>query len=428
MESRETAVMVLMGSIHFVYHLFMRLIPPLIPILTLELGFPLWQLGLFLSVFFVGSSIGLIPMGILSDAYDRRMILSASLAVVGIGYLLFGSAPQFGATLPALHAGGYSVSGTYAGMLVGMLIAGLGTSAHVPVGIPLITSNISPEHKGRVLGIWGAGSKFGDAVTPAIVGLLILTYNWTQIVSFFSVFCILLAVLLFVILGDDRFDTAPVKSEADGTAADEAWTLLGNHQYLYPILALVGYFGAYQVVVQGVVTFVPTFITDIYGYSLTVGTVHIAPESFADLVLSVLLISAALSRIAGGILVDRFEHRAVLFFSLVGATVTLAIVSHFVLSPFLLVAMLAVFGSMLWGNSPARDSLISDLTPASREGRTFSYLFTASRAFGATAPVLIGFITDVSGIRIGFQYLAVSTGIAALFVALLFSDRVYRTG
>jgi MFS family permease len=126
--------------------------------------------------------------------------------------------------------------------------------------------------------------------------------------------------------------------------------------------------------------------------------------------------------------VDRYDHLTILFWTLVVAAVTMFLFALASLGPILLLIVLLIFGAGLWGNSPARDSLVSDLGPDEREGRTFSYLWTASRIFGAISPTAIGFLADSAGIREGFTYLAGATIVAALFVAVLFSDRVFYQG
>ena len=131
----------LMGGIHFTFHVFLRLIPAFIPILGVTLDYPLWKLGMLVSAYLVGSSIGLLPMGVLSDRYDRRATLSASLAVVGIGYLFFAMAPTIGAGIPGAEIAGLAFDGTFAVMATSMLVSGLGTSAHIPVGVPILTAN-----------------------------------------------------------------------------------------------------------------------------------------------------------------------------------------------------------------------------------------------------------------------------------------------
>ena len=136
MDRRQWTLAVLMGGIHFIFHVFVRLLPPLIPLFTVAFEYPLWKLGLLVSAYFVGSSIGLLPMGVLADRYDRRSTLSASLAVVGGGYVLFAFSEVLGDGLPTAAVSGHVVDGTFAVMTLSMLVSGFGTSAHVPVGVP----------------------------------------------------------------------------------------------------------------------------------------------------------------------------------------------------------------------------------------------------------------------------------------------------
>jgi MFS family permease len=424
MRRRSWPFAALIGGVHFVFHLFMRLVPPLIPVLSIALGYPLWQLGLLVTGYFTGSSIGLLPMGALSDRYDRRLLLSGALAVVSLGVLGFAYAPVVGASLPAVDVVGRRLPGPVVAMTASMVVAGLGTSAHIPVGIPLLTANAPEGERGRLLGVWGGASKLGDAAAPAAVGLLILVATWREVALIFSAAGVVATLGLFVILGFDRFETAPPGRTEDRTTTTR--DLLSNRRgYLYPVLALVGYFAMYNVAVQGAVTFTPTFIADVYAYTLSAGGVRLGPESFADLSLSALLLVAAVSRLAGGVAVDRFDGRIVLVGSLLVAAGALFSFAVATLSAPLMLLVLCVFGAGLWGNSPARDTLISDLTPDEHEGRTFSYLFAASRVFGAASPTFVGFVAGTAGVRQGFTYLAAATALAAGFAALLFSRRVY---
>lgn len=430
MNRRQWGFAALIGVIHFTFHIFMRLIPAFIPVLVVALEYPLWKLGMLVSAYFIGSSIGLLPMGIISDRYDRRITLSSALTVVGLGYVLFSFAPQIGADLPTTILADITLEGPFVMMATGMLISGFGTSAHVPVGIPLLTANVGSDDRGKVLGIWGSGAKFGDAVGPALVGVLILSFGWEIILRGFGLLGIVSGGALYLILGTSNFDTRPPANQSNDAETGASWEelLSDRRRYLYPMLALVGYFAAYSVVIQGTIAFIPTFITNVYGYTFQLGSTGFGPESFADFALSVLLIGAGISRFFGGYLVDRYEHRAVLFTSLLVAAGFLFIFSTVSLNPIALLIVMIVFGAGLWGNSPARDSLVSDLTPEDREGRTFSYLWTASRVFGALSPTIIGFLAETVGIRQGFFYLAVSTLVAALFVGMLFSKRVYLKG
>ncbi|MDX1747039.1 MAG: MFS transporter, partial [Halobacteriales archaeon] len=293
MRREDWVLGLLLGGIHFTFHVYLRLIPPLIPVFTLEFSLPLWRLGLFMSLYFAGSTIGLLPMGQLSDAYDRRVLLPVALAIVACGFLLFAASPVIGAGVPTVVIAGEQFAGTFLVMGLGMVVAGLGSSAHIPVGVPLVTRNASPDATGTVLGIWGGASKLGDAAAPAMVGILILAFAWNEILHGFGLLGLVLAVGLYVALGFDRFDTRPGATDTGEPKLDWNPWQGDRRRYVYPLLALAGYFALYNIVVQGVVTFTPTFVTDIYGYTLTLGSLRFAPESFADFALSVLLIAAA---------------------------------------------------------------------------------------------------------------------------------------
>jgi len=232
----------LLGWIHFTFHVLMRLIPALIPILAVALDYPLWKLGVLVSVSLLGSSVGLLPMGVAADRYDRRAILSSALAVVGLGFLIFALAPSPGAGLLSVSLVNQTLEGPYLVMSLAMLIMGLGISAHVPVGIPLLTKNTDDANIGRVLGVWGAGSKFGDAAAPALVGLMILFVGWAPILALFGIAGILSATVLYVVLGVARVDTEPGVAPCTDTVDNAAKPALltDRRSYLYPILALFG--------------------------------------------------------------------------------------------------------------------------------------------------------------------------------------------
>jgi MFS family permease len=96
------------------------------------------------------------------------------------------------------------------------------------------------------------------------------------------------------------------------------------------------------------------------------------------------------------------------------------------LSPLALAVVVVVLGAGLYGVNPARDALISDLSPPEYEGRIFGYLFTATSLVGAAFPTVIGYLLEVLGMRQGFLMLAIGTILASGCIALLYSDRIYR--
>lgn len=437
MNTKTRQFAVLMSGTHAIQHFLNRILPPLIPILALSMNAPFWKLGLLVTLSSLGSGLGQAPMGILSDKYDRRYILPVGLGLAAGSYVLFGLSPRFGQQIPLLQIAGVTFSGVFLLMCLTMLMTGLGRSVVHPTGYPMISSNVSPEHKGKVLGMWGSAAKVGDAGSPAVIAVLILVLAWTDIVVMLGAVGVVYSALLFAVLGREQFDTSPPEQTGtDSKATDETteeapeptttsvWT--GDKRvFVFPILAVLGFFIARMIASKGVNTFIPTFITEVYGYSFTLLGFTFAPESFASFYFSVLLLTAAGVQLVTGSLSDRFDQRSILIVFMLVSAAALFVLAFVVLPPLLLLITLLFIGGGLWGINPARDSLISEITPPDREGRTFGYLWTGSQLIGAFIPIGIGYLADISSIQTSFQYLGFGAILAAGAIALLYSDRIY---
>ncbi len=414
------------ASVHGSQHVFLRLFPPLIPILVVDLEASLWQLGLLVSVYLFAGGLFQAPMGVLSDRVDRRYLLIPAFLAMSLGYLIFVLAPTAGTLLPAVALFGHVFDGPYQVMALGMFVAGFGYSAIHPVGYPLISANVSVENKGKVLGMWGSASKLGDAVAPLLVGVLILVLAWEWILVGVSAFGIVYAVLLFVIFRHERFETRPASRTADRDREDTVDWRANPKQFLLPIAAVVLSFFFILFAGNGLQTYTPVFVTDVYGYSLSIAGIEIQPASVANFYFAVLLISGALSQLAMGVLTDVFDYRAVLMGLLGVSTVGLFLLSAVSLTPLVLLLAFVVLGSCIFGLNPARDALISDITPPELEGRTFGYIWTIALVGSSAYPAIIGYLADTMGIQASFAVLAVGTLGGLACIGLLYSPYVYQ--
>lgn len=95
-----------LSTAHSAQHFYSSLLPPLIPVLTVALALPLWQLGLLVLLHSLVSGFGQAPMGVLSDRYDRRFLSAPGLGVMGLGYVAFGLAPIARPALPSVAVAG----------------------------------------------------------------------------------------------------------------------------------------------------------------------------------------------------------------------------------------------------------------------------------------------------------------------------------
>ena len=446
MNPNERRFAVLLSSSHGLEHFLRRLFPPLIPIWVVTLDFPLALAGLLLGVQSLGSATGQIPFGVLADRHDRRFMLPTGLAIAAAFVAVFAVVPFLPVVDVDLTVVGRSVGLPILVMLVAMYGIGLGGSVLHPAGYPLISENVATARKGTAYGAWGSAAKLGDGLSPAVVGVLLLVLPWQEVLLGLGTLAVGYSVFLFVVLGE--FETRPAAElEREDAAADDepapedrgaasdagrgpdtSRSVTGPDRriYLYPLLAIFVFFTVRVLAVGGVNVFIPEFITSEYGYAFDVAGVAVTPASTASFYYSALLVVAGVVQLGTGRLVDRFDARLVVVAMLVVATALLLAMALAVLSPLALLVVLLALGGSLWALNPARDALVSAIAPATREGRTFGYLFTGSAVAGAVSPVVVGYIGDVVGLRTAFALVAMTTLFAAVPVLLLFSDRVWR--
>jgi len=426
MERREWRFALTISVAHGVDHLLKRVFPPLVPIWAVAFGFPLWKLGIILGARSFGSAIGQAPMGHLSDRFDRRVILPAGIALMGVSFVAFAALPLLPALDSELSIAGLSLSGQFLGMLLAMVAAGIGSSTLHPTGYPLISRNVTEARKGKVLGMWGSARAFGDGTAPALVGVALLLTGWRPILVGFGLLGVAYAGYLYVVLGG--FETRPPdRAETGSGTTDDAPALLraDRRRYVYPMLAVFVAFVLQIVATTGVNVFLPEFITSEYSYSLSLAGLTVTPASTASFYYSALLLTAGVVQLGTGELVDRYDHRKVLVgFLAVGALVLLVLATGS-FSPLALVAVLLLLGASLWGLNPARDAIVSDIAPAAHEGRTFGYLWTGALLLASASPAVVGYIGDVAGLRRAFAVLAGIVSLSVIPVALLLSERVY---
>ena len=416
----ERAFAFVISGVHGVDHVLKRLFPPLVPLWGVLYGFPLWQMGLVLGAMSFGGAIGQAPLGEAADRYDRRYLLPTGIALSGLGVVAFSFTS--GVDPGTVSILGTRLSGTIVAMTLATFVIGLGSSVVHPTGYPLITANVDGRRKGRVLGMWGGASKIGDGVAPALVGGLTLVLAWHDVVAAFGVLGVLYAVFLFGVLGS--FETLPASVRADigeGVDGDDADddVSVPRRAYVYPLLVVFVYFVVHLMAAEGVSVFLPEFISSVYGYSFSALGYELNPTSTASFYYATLLITAGAAQVGVGRLVDRYESRHILIAFMSVSAVMLALVSLVTLSPIVLLGSLLVVGVGLWGVNPARDEIISDISPAAVEGRVFGYLWTGALLAMSVAPPVIGYIGDTVGIRRAFVVLAGAVVLAMVPVVLL---------
>ncbi|RQG95510.1 MFS transporter [Natrarchaeobius chitinivorans] len=424
---RELEFTILVSSSHFAQHVFYRVLPPLIPVLAVALEYPLWQLGLLITLYSIGMGVVQAPLGVLADRIDRRYLLPTGLALSGGAYVLFAFAPVLGGPLPAVTVLGATLEGGFLVMAAAMVIVGIGLAVVHPAGYPMITDNVDERNKGKILGFFGASSKLGDAATPAAIAGLILVLSWEQIILAIGTAGVLYGIALYLALRSDEFETMPSGQRTEGDAGVTTSELVREERrtFLYPMTAIYVFFVSSGATSHAITAFLPAFLVAVYAHSFEAFGVHVGAESVASGYFALVLLAGAATQLYLGGVTDEYDSRLVLACCMGVATVGMVALALFELHPATLIAVLFVLGGGLYGVNPARDALISDLTPPAFEGRAFGYIFTAATLTSAAFPTLIGYLLEHLGMRSGYLVMSIGTVLAVACVALLYSDRVY---
>jgi MFS family permease len=344
---------------------------------------------------------------------------------MGLSIIIFPLLPRIKLLTFQMTLIGTTLSGQFVGMLAVMLVVGFRSSTLHPIGYPLISQNVSEQHKGTVLGMWGSARSLGEGIAPAFIGGSLLLIRWEWILIIIGAIGLLYAVYLFVMLG--TFETRPpeqISIEAETDDRRSVWEI-DRRLYVYPILLIFVAFVLQLIATGGTTVFLPEFVTSEYGYSFSILGFAVTPESTASFYYSALLLTAGGIQIWTGKLINRYDSRYVLLGFLVVGAFMLAVLAVFTLSPLVLFVILLVLGGSLWGLNPARDAIISNIAPVDREGRTFGYLWTGAVILSSASPAIVGWIGDTVGLRRAFLFIAGIVTLSSLPILSLLSNKIY---
>ena len=112
---QDARTIALIGLAHGSSHFFHMLLPPLFPWLIGEFGYSYSELGLLVSVFFVVSGVGQALAGFVVDRFGARAVLFSGIFLLGVSALAL------------------STAHSYAALMLGAMLAGMGNSLRIAI-------------------------------------------------------------------------------------------------------------------------------------------------------------------------------------------------------------------------------------------------------------------------------------------------------
>jgi FSR family fosmidomycin resistance protein-like MFS transporter len=357
----------------------------LLPLIGNELGLSYSQIGLIMTCQYIASAVANVPGGVLVDTVGRKGLLMAiSLFWVGFPYLLI------------------SFTHSYVMLLICIALVGFGNSLWHPTAIPTLGQRY-PDRKGLVLSLHGMGGNVGDAIAPVVIGTALAAFTWRQVVVMNVVPGLVVALLMFALLGSMQLG----RKTASGEGQSLAQYMEGLRQLLRNrALVLLSVGSSFRTMTQtALLTFLPVYLAN---------EMHYSPALVGACLFAVQAAGFAAAPV-GGYLSDRMGRKQILMSSMLTSAVVLVGMAVAGASP-IFVGLIAILGFFLYATRPVIQAWLLDVTPKNMGGSSIGVLFGAQAVGAALGPLAAGMVADRQGLLATFYFLAATIVVANLFV------------
>ncbi|CAO3440443.1 MFS transporter [Azospirillum endophyticum] len=280
----------------------------------------------------------------------------------------------------------------FAGLCVGLVVAGIGSSIQHPCGSLLVTTSYGAASR-HPLGIYNFSGDLGKAALPALVAVLLPTLGWQPVLGLLAVLGIALSVALLPLA-----PAVPIARTAKTGAAS------GRGRGGFGILTVIG--GLDTATRMGYLLFLPFLIHGQGGDTATVG-----------LGLALLFIGGAFGKATCSRLGERLGVVGSVMLTEAATALLIAATLVTPLTPTLI--LLPLLGIVLNGTSSVLYGTVPELSDGDT-GRAFAVFYTSVIGSGGVAPILYGAIADHSSQTVG---VLASAATAALIVPLVLTLR-----
>jgi MFS family permease len=360
-----------------------------------EWGISHAQSGLLISAVYWSIVILTFPVSIFVDRWSRRK-------TIGIMAMMWSVAT-------ALCA----LTGNFTQLLFARILIGVGEAGYAPGGTAMI-SGLYPEGKrARMMGLWNASIPLGSAIGVALGGIIAARWGWQHAFGLVAIPGVIIALLFFFIRDYKTVDlsvTQGRKAKQKMKLKDMYNEFIDKPSFLFTVFGIA----AVIFVTTAMLTWLSKY------FQLTQGFEEKSAGIRASLVMLLAIVGAPL----GGYLSDLWRKRSTrarLLFPAVSTAVS-AILLFVALT--LAKGKLQYFVFLLFGISvtafiPAAASVTQDVVHAGLRAVSYSIAVVIQNLLGAsTAPVIIGWLMDVTDIKTAMSILPAVLLIGAILFYL----------
>jgi MFS family permease len=362
--------------VHFLHDGYTDQLYALLPVWQAQFGLSYAGLALVRALYSATMGTLQVPADRLTAKHGARAALAAATFVSAAGYLIV-----------AMPLG-------FAGLCIGLVVAGIGSSVQHPRASMLVTDSFGAAARGP-LGVYNFAGDLGKATLPAAVALLLPFIAWRSVVGLAALAGFLIALALLAIVPRQPF-VAPAGKPTEARDGDGR-----GFSLLFAIGALD------TATRMGYLLFLPFLLQAKGGHQATVGVG-----------LALLFAGGALGKAACGWLGQRLG--VVWSVIVTEAATALLILATIVLPLAPLLVLLPILGIVLNGTSSVLYGTVPELARKGELSRAFALFYTGVIGAGGLAPIAYGLVADHSNRTVGVVAAALT---AAMIVPLVLALR-----
>ncbi|KFC74221.1 MFS transporter [Massilia sp. LC238] len=380
---QDARVIGLVGLAHGTSHFYHLILAALIPWLKPAFGLSYTELGLLMTVFFVVSGVGQALAGFVVDRVGARAVLFFGMSMLGVSALVLARVDS------------------YAGLVAGALLAGIGNAIFHPADYTLLNQRVSRERLAHGFSVHGISGNIGWAASPIFLTSIAASQGWRAALLWAAL--LPMAVLALLVLNRAVLYPDPIKRTA-GTAQGGTLGFLK----LRAVWLCFGFFLLTAVALGGIQSFATISLEALYGISHALAT-----SSY-----TAYMLASALGMVAGGFLGAHAKQHDRTVAAAFAVAALLALVLAAGAGPsWMALPLMGLIGLCSGVAGPSRDLMIRAAAPQGATGRVYGVVYSGLDSGLAIGPLLFGLVMDAgrpgwvfAGVAL-FQALAIATAV-----------------
>jgi len=370
---------------HMLLEVYLLIQVALIPVYIREFQLSILEASLVATIPSLIQLLMNVPFGFLVDRFQVKHLLFASMLIEGASALLLSQTNSFWT------------------LVFGVAMMKLSSPLYHISGLSQISKLVKQEKMSRSIGVHNALGSLGVAIGAVSLAFFLTGLGWRWTYLFWAI-----PVLLwgFIIMRSSQLETRPLERK-DG----ERREVLGRLSLVlhFNFLLFLSAIGLREVGATGISTFMTTYLVKIRGLS----------EAISSLVFGLGPFIGIVGALSGGYLGEKIGAKRTLSLVMFGCAVSLYVLS--LTSQLYLLTLIylsyAFFSHSVW---TPMNTIVSDITPRTERGLSFSVYFFAEGLIASIAPTAAAAVIELSDVSYIFPF-SIMFIVAGLVVLQLFT-------